>query len=88
MDIIKENAILIAVVFSIVFGLYVAEFFVRRADKKRGGERSPLSKILMTVFSVTAIALNIGLCAFLLIKGADIADVLPILLLALLETML
>ena len=88
MDVIMENAIPIAVVFTIVFGLYIAEFFIRRAEKKRGGDVSPLSKILMTVFSVTAIVLNIGLCAFLLIKGADIADVLPILLLSLLETVL
>lgn len=88
MDIIMENATPIAIVFVIVFGLYIAEFFIRRADKKRGGERTPLSKILTTVFSVIAISLNIGLCAFLLIKGADIADVLPILLLSLLETVL
>lgn len=88
MDIIMENLTPIAIVFSIVFALYFAEFFIRRADKKRGGERSTLSKILTTVFSVIAISLNIGLCAFLLIKGADIADVLPILLLALLETLL
>ena len=88
MDVIMKNVTPIAIVFSIVFVLYFAEFLLRRADKKRGGERSTLSKILTTVFSVIAISLNIGLCAFLLIKGADIADVLPILLLSLLETVL
>lgn len=88
MDIIIENAKLIAAVFLIIFGLYLAEFHIRRFGKREGNGRSRGSVILTTVFSVVAIALNIGICTFLLLKGADIGDVLPILLLSLLETLL
>lgn len=88
---IYDNLTVIAIVFGIILVLYVAEFFIKRKFKQSDGdvsEKSKVGRILTTVLSVIAIFLNLGLCTYLLIAGADIEDVLPLLLLALLETLI
>ena len=88
MKFILNHIIPISVVLAVAWGIYIAEFILKRRAAKMTDTVKEKTAKRIGVLSAVGVFLHFDLCAYLLIVGGEISHVLPILLLSLIGALL